>query len=309
MAQELPEHQERSIRDYVDSQTRDDSDPAELVQKVGSRRILGRVYEMFDVHCAKTRWWVITEPTNLYSQEDFREVEQAFIFHLGLGLFMAQRSRTEMEEEREDQVAGSWRRYEQTIEAMDSASEAADFQAIGVRCREALLALVHDHADAAWVGDVPDPPQRSNFKAWGNIFAERLARDSLRAYAKALVDKTWDLAVWLQHYGDATPWDAEIVVDATADLLSIFGMLMHRQEKGPPARCPRCDSYAIDEDVQAVTEPTDGMLTATACRACEWRSEEAFTSWEEYSRDKDVEGMPPSPAINVRRPRPTSHSA
>jgi hypothetical protein len=209
---------------------------------------------------------------------------------------MAQRSRMDMEEERAQHVAGSWRRYQQAVDAMDSASEAADYQAIGIRCREALLALVHEHADADWIGELPDPPQRGNFKAWGNIFAERLARDELRAYAKALVDKTWGLAVWLQHYDDATPWDAEIVVDATADLLGVFGMLLHRQEKGSPARCPRCGSYGLDEDVQAVNEPTEGMVNATACRACDWRSEETFISFEDYARDKDFAGYLSRPA-------------
>jgi hypothetical protein len=293
---DLPEHRVRYIRDYVDGQVRDDEDKVELVQQVGTRRILGRMYEMFDVQCQQSRWWVITEPTNLYMQSDFPEVEQAFIFHLGLGLFMAQRSRMDMEEEREEHVAGSWRRYQQAIDAMDSATEAADYQAIGIRCREALLALVHEHADADWIGEVPDPPQRANFKAWGNIFAERLARDDLRAYAKALVDKTWGLAVWLQHYDDATPWDAEIVVDATADLLGVFGMLLHRQEKGPPARCPRCGSYGLDEDVQTGHEPTEEMINATACRACDWRSEETFISFEEYARDKDFAGYLGRPA-------------
>jgi DNA-directed RNA polymerase specialized sigma24 family protein len=228
---DLPEHRERYIRDYVDGQMRDDADKVKIVQQVGTRRILGWMYEMFDVHCEQSRWWVITEPTNYYAQSDFPEVEQAFIFHLGLGLFMAQRSRMDMEEEQEEHVAGSWRRYQQAIDAMDSASEAADYQAIGIRCREALLALVHEHADADWIGELPDLPQKSNFKAWGNIFAERLARDELRAYAKALVDKTWGLAIWLQHYDDATPWDAEIVVDATADLLGVFGMLLHRRRR------------------------------------------------------------------------------
>jgi hypothetical protein len=155
---------------------------------------------------------------------------------------------------------------------------------------------VHQYADADWIGEVDPVPQRSNFKAWGDIFAERLATDRLRAYAKALVDKTWDLTVWLQHYSDATPWDAEIVIDATADLLGVFGMLLHRQEKGPPPRCPRCGSYAIDEDVQAVSEPEEGMTNATACRACDWRSEETFISFVEYGKDKDFAGYLSRPA-------------
>jgi hypothetical protein len=54
------------------------------------------------------------------------------------------------------------------------------------------------------------------------LLAESLAEGRLRAYLKALSDKTWDLSVWLQHYADATPWDAELTVDATAHVLGAF---------------------------------------------------------------------------------------
>jgi len=40
---ELPEHEARAIRDYVNSQSPPD-DQAELVQKVGSQRVLGRMH-------------------------------------------------------------------------------------------------------------------------------------------------------------------------------------------------------------------------------------------------------------------------
>ena len=75
---DLAEHEERAIRDYVNSQSPKD-DQAGLVQRVHSRRVLGRTHDVFDVHCAQTRWWVITEPTNLYLQTDFPQAEQALI--------------------------------------------------------------------------------------------------------------------------------------------------------------------------------------------------------------------------------------
>ena len=37
-------------------------------------------------------WWVITNPTNLYRQTDFPKAEQALIFHLGLGVYITERS-------------------------------------------------------------------------------------------------------------------------------------------------------------------------------------------------------------------------
>ncbi len=292
---DLPEHEERRVRDYVNSQS-PPNDQATLVQKVGSKRILGRVYEMYDVYCEDSRWWVISDPMNLYDQEAFPESEQALIFHLGLSAFLAQRSRTDLPEEREDHVLGPWRRFEQAVDAMNAATEAEDFQAIGIKCREALLALVHDHAADEWVGEIAAPPKKSDFKGWGDIFAEKLADGRVRAYVKALVEKTWDLAVWLQHYADATPADAEIVLDATSHLLGTLGMLLHRRESGPPERCPRCGSYALDEDNQVVEEPESGFLTSTACRSCEWHSEPVFTSFGEDFADADIEGYLSRPA-------------
>ena len=72
---DLSETDERSVRNYVNSQSPKD-DEVTLVQQVGSRRILGHKHDLYDVHCAKSRWSVITKPTNLYLQSDFPEVEQ-----------------------------------------------------------------------------------------------------------------------------------------------------------------------------------------------------------------------------------------
>lgn len=284
---EMPEPEERYIRDYVNTQSRDER--AELVQKIGSRRILGRVHNMYDVHCETTRWWVITEPTNLYLQEDFPEVEQAFIFHLGLGLFLAERSRAELPEEDEERVSGAWRRYRQALSDMDEAGESEDFQAVGIKCRDALLAVVRDHTDADWVGEVEEAPKISDFKGWGDVFAERLAEGRVRSYLKALVDKTWDLTVWLQHNTNATPHDAELVLDATGHLLSALGRLIRSRDDGEPARCPRCASYRLNQDLEVVDEPEAGVLEATICGGCGWQSEQSFTSWVEHFEGKEQE--------------------
>jgi hypothetical protein len=292
---DLPEHEERRIRGYVNSQS-PASDQAGLVQKLGSHRVLGRVHEMYDVHCDKTRWWVITDPTNLYLQTDFPDVEQALIFHLGLGLFMAQRSRGELEESHEDQVSGSWRRFRQALGAMDDAGEAEDFQAIGIKCRDALLAFVKDHLDDDWVGEVAEPPRTADFKGWAAIFAERLAHGRVRSYVKALVERVWDITVWLQHNNDATPDDAELVLEATGHLLTTFGRLLHRREFGDPDRCPRCGSYRLDEDIDVVEEPEHGFLEATVCGACQWRSDPTLTRWSDHVSDADVAAYLERPA-------------
>jgi hypothetical protein len=112
----------------------------------------------------------------------------------------------------------------------------------------------------------------------------------MRAYMKDLVDGTWDLAVWLQHYTDATTWDAETVLDATSHLIGFIGMLLQRREKGAPERCPQCDSYALDGDMEVVEKPESGFLQWTVCRACGWQSEREFMSWATHFEGADIEG-------------------
>jgi hypothetical protein len=90
----LPEHEERRVREYMDSQLHDPDDPVTLVQRVGVRRVAGRMHELYDVRTAKGRWWVISDPMNLYSEDDFHSVDMAFTYHLGVSMILAERYRT-----------------------------------------------------------------------------------------------------------------------------------------------------------------------------------------------------------------------
>ena len=273
------------IRSYVNGQSPPE-DQTKLVQRVRSRRILGRVHEVFDVHCQESRWWVITDPTNLYSQEQFPDAEQALIFHIGLGAVLVERERGRMDEEHEEYVPAAWRRFRDALQTMDEASESEDFQSVGIKCRDALISLARSHQDAPWVGEVAEPPKGADFRGWGNIYAERLTDGKLRNYLKALVEKTWDLTVWLQHYANATSADADFVLEATSHLIGTFGQIIHRREAGEPERCPRCASYRVTTDLQPEVEE-DGYYESTVCAACGWRSERLFTAWDEHFSDRE----------------------
>jgi hypothetical protein len=58
--------EERNIRQWKPASRRRNG--VTLVQRVGQERVLGRTHLMYDVHTLKGRWWVITDPTNLYDQ-------------------------------------------------------------------------------------------------------------------------------------------------------------------------------------------------------------------------------------------------
>lgn len=278
------EHEDRNIRQYVEGQLHDDEDGVTLVQRVGQERVIGTTYTMYDVHTIKGRWWVITDPTNLYDQKEFPKLDYLLSFHIGLRLRVQERSRVEADDDRREHAEGAWRRYSAAVEAMNTANDAEDFQAVGVKCRESLLALARENCDASWVGEVSDPPQLDNLKKWMSIFADRLLPSGRqRSYLKDVTDKTWDLTVSLQHNTDATPWDAEMALSAVEHLLHFFMLVRVKHERGAPARCPRCGSYRLagDGEVDEV-DGEEGYAEWTVCAACEWTSEREFESFEDW---------------------------
>lgn len=278
--------EERRISQYVEGQLHDDEDGVTLVQRVGEERVLGRTHLMYDVHTIKGRWWVITEPTNLYDQEAFPEIDYTLSFHLGLGLRIAERSRVEADDDRREHAEGAWRRYSAAVEAMSTANDAEDFQAVGVKCREALLALARDNRGARWVGEVADPPKGDDLKGWMEIFAAKLLPDRRqRAYLKDITDKTWDIAVGLQHNTNATPLDAEWTLEAVAHLLHSFMMARIKHERGAPPRCTRCSSYRLEQEGELdVVDEKEGYASWTTCAACGWESERDFEPFEDWRK-------------------------
>jgi hypothetical protein len=280
----MTEQEEREIRDYVRSQTAEKDNDVELVQRVGRRRVAGYTHDLYDVWMSKgDRWWVITGMTNLYSQEAFPDLDQVFTFHLGLCTLLRERFRVEADEESAQHIGRAWRRYAKAVDAMSDAEEAEDFQSVGIRCREALLALVREHMEAQWLPAVGTRPKAADFSGWMELHARALASGRMRAYLRDLADRTWDLAVWLQHDADATELDAEIVLDATAALLRMFGLAVRRHEQGSARRCPGCDSYRLAQD--GAVEERDarpGYASNEVCLACGWQSERTF---EPYSAE------------------------
>ena len=131
----------QAIVDYLASQAPDER--VELVQKVYSERLHGTTHDIWDVHTDKDRWWVITEPTNLYSQSQFPNMDLALTFHVGLCLRIPRSERRDVTDLLVEPLLGCWRAFQQAHDAIGAAQEVEDYQALGVRCRECLLSLVH----------------------------------------------------------------------------------------------------------------------------------------------------------------------
>lgn len=72
-----------AIRTYVESQARE---RVVHLEKAASELVGTVRHDIWDVHCASARWWVVTNPTNLYSQADFKSRDVVLTFHVGLTL-------------------------------------------------------------------------------------------------------------------------------------------------------------------------------------------------------------------------------
>src|SRR5580698_4416786 len=109
------ERQTEAIRAYVEGQAHEE---VVHLEKAASELVGPVRHDIWDVHCTDSRWWVITSPTFLYSQEDFKSRDVALTFHVGLALRISFRQdrQVPVEPEAAYLLPGSWRRWEQAYE-------------------------------------------------------------------------------------------------------------------------------------------------------------------------------------------------
>jgi len=236
-----------AIREYVEHEG---GETVVHLEKAASA-LVGQVrHEIWDVHCEETRWWVVTNPTNLYSQADFKSRDVVLTFHIGLALRMeyGRERDVPLAPEPAALLAGSRRRWQQAFEGYDSGDEAENFQAVGVRLRECLLSFVGETRRDDLVPEGEATPKASDFKAWTLLLASYLAHgpsaSALRSYLKKLASETWDYVNWLTHAKNAVRLDAEIGLKAVEHLLGAFTAARLRFDRAP-RRCAGCDSYRV----------------------------------------------------------------
>jgi hypothetical protein len=245
------------IRRYVEGQA---GEEVVHLEKVASE-VVGPVrHDIWDVHCPASRWWVVTNPTNLYNQADFKSRDVVLTFHIGLML------RVEYARDRDVPVTpssaellpGSWRRWQQAFEAYESGDEAEAFQSVGVRLRECLVSFIGETKNADLVSPGQTPPKASDFKGWVELLANGLAPGEsaarLRSYLKKLAVETWEYVNWLTHAKNAVRMDAEIGLKSVEHLLGMFTAARLRADAAV-ARCESCGSYEV---------------VAGICRRCDW---------------------------------------
>jgi predicted RNA-binding Zn-ribbon protein involved in translation (DUF1610 family) len=261
----------RAISDYVQSQARDEK--VQHAEKVKTEHVLGNDYDCWDVHTQKSRYWVITSPTNLYSQELFPSLDYTLSLHVGLTARVMSR-RGAPDSAQKARLTPVWRRWEEASAAFDAAEEAEDFQAVGMKRRVCLIHLGRSLANPAMVAPGETPPQRDNFVAWSELIANKIApgpgSERIRGHLKATAKSAWEMVGWLTHTTDAARLDALFVLDTTHAVLSSFGSALIRSESKSPSRCPKCGSYSIGVGYN----PELRRPYISECEKCGWQGPE-----------------------------------
>lgn len=275
---------ERHVVEYFLSQSPRGEGVAHT-ERVRSYRVRGTEYEVWDLHSKRSgRWWIISPPMNLYTQRDFPSMDKAFSFHLGLMLRVMAKNEPPASSEEQDRLAKPWRRWQDAADALDEADETEEFQAVGMRLREALLAFVKAVAPAVTISAGEQAPKMGDFVHWAEMIADTIAQGPssarVRGYLKATSKSTWELVAWLTHEAGATRMDGSLAVSAVAHVLASYGAALVRYERGEPDSCPSCGSYRLS----SYQDPDRaGDVYVTICEAC---------GWEDLSDDAEPADVP-----------------
>jgi len=240
------------------------------LEKIKSEKVLGTRFNVWDVLTDNRRWWVISSPMNLYSQEHFPSLDYTLSFHIGLTTRVAARDRTSFSNE--EMFALAWRKWAQATEAYDQAEEPEEYQAVGMRCREALLSFIGEAKNSVLFPSGPKAPKSGDFDGWTELIVNHWASGSgskdLRSYIINNARCVWKYVNWLTHATNANRYEAEIAVDATENIFNGFITTYIRHTHGLPGRCSDCGSYKLFshyiEEEQAY-QPY--------CSACGWEGE------------------------------------
>lgn len=264
-------HSEQDIANYVEGQARDET--VQHAEKIKQEIVLGVVYEMWDVTTDKDRWWVITNPTNLYSQRHFTSLDYTLSFHIGLTMrVQSLRNRASNEEPTPfDEV---FRRQEQAKNHHDSAIEAEDYQAVGMQLRECLISLVGVLRRRIQMRPDIERPQDANFVAWSGLLMNELCRGKsnkeLRYYLKNTAKETWQLVNWLTHDRSANKMASSIAIHACDTVVGHFFQVLARETMDRIEQCPLCKSRNIRTHFDISIEP-DGDYYMS-CGVCDWNN-------------------------------------
>lgn len=247
---------------------------------------LGPKVTVWNVKTDQGAWWVVEGdgvPMNLYSQDAYYfSSDEAYSFHMGL------MARVLKHEDHDPQhvlklvsfgyarFAGVRRKLHIASEALASASEAEDYQGIGLLCREALIALAAELVLDSELPEDADPLKLGDFKNRASLAINRLLpepRDSdLRSHLRKVSQAAWDFAASLTHSPGRTVIDAVICLNLAGATITIFEELLEKEaDEKQEADCPVCRSRRL-EIIDRQTSEDSPVEKLLYCEYCGWNT-------------------------------------
>jgi hypothetical protein len=244
-----------------------------FLQKVYAESILGHRHDVWDVHASDGRWWVITNPTNLYSQAQFPNMDLAVTFHMGLCLRIPRTQEQRRSDRNVIPFGDVFARLREASDALAQAQNIADYQAIGMRCREALLAFVAAAQDVTeWTTE--PAPKRADFRAWSELICNTAlagpSQKERRHLLKSSLADVWTFANWLTHAHSATWNDAEAAQATTEHVLGMAASLVIRHVRAVPEQCPDCGSPHLSPEEGWREDLPEITWERPVCEDCGW---------------------------------------
>ena len=295
------EQERQRVLSYMSDQASDET--VEFVQKVYSEQLHSLRHDIWDVHTNRERWWVITNPTNLYSQQQFPNMDLALTFHVGLCLRIPSSERQSLADLNIEPLIACWRTFEEATDALSQAEEVEDFQAIGMRCREALITLVHIAQGLIEISISEGTPKKSDFRGWSALVADVVLHGSShrerRGLLKSSAEHAWKFSNWLTHAREAHFNDAEAALASTELTLSLFTTALIRHIRGVPDRCPSCGSQRLSPERGFNTDHPENLFERPVCQKCGWLGSPVIVPPSPPKSDK---APPDSDCVIMNRP-------
>lgn len=260
---------ERDVANYVHGQAPDEV--VQHVERVRREAVLGDVYDIWDVTTDQDRWWVITNPTNLYSQRHFPSLDYTLSFHIGLTMRLRSRS-SGADHSDPSPFDDVLRRMDQAHSRHDLGTEPEDFQAVGMQLREVLISLVTALRRRVEISDGVERPKDSDVVAWLHLLFEALCpggvSKALRRHLKSVSKSTWQLVNWLTHDRNAQKSASLIALEACHGVVGNSIVVLERRRTDSVQECPRCDSRQLRTHFDlGIGADGDYFLS---CASCGW---------------------------------------
>jgi hypothetical protein len=244
-----------------------------FLQKIYSETIIGHRHDVWDVHASDGRWWVVTNPTNLYSQAQFPNMDLAVTFHIGLCLRVPRTQQQRKSDRNISPFETVLTKMSEASNALGQAQNVADYQAVGMRSREALLAFIGAAQDIAeWTTELA--PKRADFRAWSqlicNVALAGSGQKDRRHLFKSLLTEAWVFSNWLTHSQSATWHDAEAAQTTIEHVLGLAMSLVVRHIRLVPEQCPDCGSPHLSPEEGWREDLPEIAWERPVCEDCGW---------------------------------------